>query len=117
MGVVAACQVVPPSIDLKTRAAPPPVAIQTLLWPWTVIQVPLAANAASPGSAGGMCSAGISFQVDPPSVVLMIRQRPSTGSLRAMPFLASQNASASKNAFGFWLLNCGFQFCPPSVVL
>jgi hypothetical protein len=35
----------------------PPVAIQALFSPWAVMQVPLAANEASPGSAGGILSA------------------------------------------------------------
>jgi hypothetical protein len=47
---------------------------------------PLAAKANSPGSAGGIPAGSTTFQVCPPSVVLMTRNfRPSGGSERASP--------------------------------
>src|SRR5262245_8174096 len=115
IGVVATCHVSPPSVELSTRTAV--VAIQTLFLPWVITQVPLAANAPSPASAGGSFSGGISFQFVPPSVVLMIMKRPSTESLTATPRSASQKASASKKAFGLLLVNCNRQCPPPWVVL
>src|SRR6185436_20797379 len=100
IGVVATFQPAPASVDLKTRATDaPPVANQTFFEPPTAMQVPLAANAPSPSSAGGRFSLGSSFQFAPPSVVLIRMNRPSTGSLIAMPERASQNANASKKAF------------------
>src|SRR5215475_5384323 len=113
--VVDTCHVSPPSVERSARAAV--VAIQTLFLPWATMQVPLAANAPSPASAGGSFSGGTSFQLEPPSVVLMITKRPSTESLTATPRFASQNASASKKAFGLRLVNCNRQCSPPSVVL
>jgi hypothetical protein len=89
IGVEAAFHVSPPSVDLNTRAtAAPPVPNQTLVFPWTAMQVPLAANAPSPSSAEGKCSLGMSFQFAPPSDVLITMKRPSTGSLIAMPVRA-----------------------------
>src|SRR5262245_7333132 len=105
IGVSATSQVFPRLVDRKTRATLPPVAIQTLLRPSTVMQVPLAANAPSPSLAAGIFISRGSFQVAPPSVVLIMTRRPSTGSLTAIPLLTSQNAIASKNAFGFRLVN------------
>src|SRR4029453_16412874 len=99
-GVFETDHVKPRSLEWKTRAAAPPVAIHTLSVPATVMLLPLAAKAASPGSAGGILARDVSFQVMPPSVVRMIKKRPSTGSLNAIPLLASQNAKPSKNAFG-----------------
>src|SRR5262249_56056519 len=98
IGVVAPCHVSPPSVERSARAAV--VTIQTLFLPWVMTQVPLAANAPSPASAGGSFSGGISFQLVPPSVVLMITKRPSTESLTATPRSASQNATPSTTAFG-----------------
>src|SRR5262249_28381599 len=115
IGVVATCHVSPPSVERSTRAAVVP--IHTLFLPCVMTQVPLAAKAPSPASAGGSFSGGISFQLAPPSVVLMTRKRPSPESLTATPRLASQNANASKNAFGLRLVNCNRQRLPPSVVL
>src|SRR5262252_1980047 len=115
IGVVATCHVSAPSVELSTRAAV--VAIHTLSLPCVTTQVPLAAKAPSPASAGGSFSVGISFQFAPPSVVLIITKRPSTESLTATPRSASQNAIASKNALGLRLVNCNRQCLPPSVVL
>src|SRR5262245_39774843 len=115
IGVVATCHVSPPSVELSTRAAV--VAIQTLFLPWVMTQVPLAANAPSPASAGGSFSGGISFQLVPPSVVLMITKRTSTESLKVTPRFAPPKASSSKKAFGLLLVNCNRQCPPPSVVL
>ena len=100
MGVEETCHEEPLSDDLKTRAAPPPVANQALPGPAVVMQLPLAAKAPSPAMAGGIFSAGLSRHVAPPSEVEMITNRPSTGSLTAMPCIESQNDIASKNAFG-----------------
>src|SRR5262249_985734 len=115
IGVVATRHVSPPSVERSTRAAVVP--IHTLFFPSVMTQVPLAANAPSPASAGGSFSGGISFQFVPPSVVLMITKRPSTESLTAKPRSASQKASASKKAFGLRLVNCNRQCSPPSVVM
>src|SRR5687767_8323427 len=94
IGVAATFHVIPPFVDLNTRAvAAPPVPNQAFCLPWTAMQVPLAANAASPSSGGGRPSPGSSFQVAP-SVVLIRMNRPSTGSLIAIPVRASQKANA-----------------------
>src|SRR5207247_9618871 len=54
-GVSYTFQVSPPSLVAKVLAmVEPPVAIQAFLPPCVATQVPLAANAASPGSAGGV---------------------------------------------------------------
>src|SRR5437588_8479706 len=57
-GVSYASQVSPPSLVAKILAiVEPPVAIQAFLPPCVATQVPLAANEASPGNAGGMLAA------------------------------------------------------------
>src|SRR5262245_57676848 len=117
IGVGATVHVIPPSVVRNTRAAPPPVPIQALRVPCTTMLVPLAANAASPLTAAGMAEGGTSVHVAPPSVVRMITSLPSTGSLKATPFLGSQNAIPSQNPLGLRLVNCSVQFFPPSVVL
>ena len=53
----------------------------------------------------------------PPSSVVRMTNAPSTESLTAMPWSASQNAIASKNAFGSSLVNCSVHVAPASVVL
>src|SRR5271170_3682044 len=54
-GVSYAFQVLPPSLVARILAmVAPPVAIQAFVFPSAAMQVPLAANEASPGSAGGM---------------------------------------------------------------
>src|SRR5207245_9089793 len=54
-GVSCAFQVSPPSLVAKVLAmVEPPVAIQAFLPPCAATQVPLAANEASPGNAGGI---------------------------------------------------------------
>src|SRR5882762_10328617 len=54
-GVPYAFHVSPPSLVLRILAmVEPPVAIQAFLSPWVATQVPLAANDASPGNAGGI---------------------------------------------------------------
>src|SRR6185503_17460874 len=117
IGVAATFQVMPPSVERNTRAAPPPVPIQALRVPCTTTLVPLAANAASPLIASGIPEGGTSVHVAPPSVVRIIGIFPSTGSLNATPFLASQNAMPSKKPLGLRLVNCSVQFLPPSEVL
>lgn len=94
----------------------PPLTSQASLVPRTMRQVPLAANAPSPASAGGIPAAGISCHESPPSSVLTIRKRPSTGSLIAMPCFASQNWIASKNEPLRVLMKRCDQVRPPSVV-
>lgn len=79
-------------------------------------QVPLAANPPSPASAAGMPAAGISCHVSPPSSVATMRKRPSTGSLMAMPCIASQNWIASKKEPLRVATNRCDQVRPPSVV-
>src|SRR5947207_13184498 len=60
MGVADDCHERPASVVRRTRAtAAAPVASQALLSPWVAAQVPLAANAPSPGcAAGGFLSSG-----------------------------------------------------------
>src|SRR5262245_47903756 len=91
IGVFAIDHVAPRSVEWNTRAAEPPVAIQASSLPATAMLLPLAANAASSGSAPGMLARGISLQCAPPSVVRITKKRPSTGSLKAIPLFASQN--------------------------
>src|SRR6266404_2937272 len=110
--------VLPASVERKTRApATPPVTNHAFFFPCTATQVPLAANAPSPASDGGIFSAPSSIQCAPPSLVAITRKWPSTGSLTAMPCCASQNAMQSKKAFGFVLVNCTDQCSPASLVL
>src|SRR5271155_4039920 len=85
MGELATLQVFPASTERNTRAALPPVANQTLTFPSTVRQLPLAANAPSPSMAGGSDWAGIAFQVLPPSLVVISSKLPFTGSPTAIP--------------------------------
>src|SRR5205807_10330474 len=67
-GVSYAFQVSPPSLVAKVLAmVEPPVAIQAFLPPCVATQVPLAANEASPGNAGGILVAMDSHVI--PSVV------------------------------------------------
>src|SRR5215211_3020006 len=76
IGVGTTCQVSPASVERKTRAAPPPVAIQTFFRPCTVMQVPLAAKAASLYIAGGMLEEDTCCQLAPPSRVFITSNRP-----------------------------------------
>ena len=62
-------------------------------------------------------ASGTRGHVRPPSVVERMTNWPSTESLKAMPRFASQNAIASKNAFGSVLVNCSVHVLPASVVL
>src|SRR5580704_12745794 len=122
IGVSATVQVLPASVERNTRAAFPPVANQTLLVPWTAMQVPLAANAPSPSMAGGSDSGESGSQLLPPfSVVinsnLSLPELSRTGSPSAMPRSRSQKAMQSKNPLGFLLVNCKIQVLPASVVL
>src|ERR1041385_7339416 len=97
IGVSATLHVRPLSVDLKTRATePPPVAIQAFDEPWTVRQVPLAANDPSFGIVEGSASGETRDQLFPPSSVRSRKGFPSTGSLITMPWSRSQNESASK---------------------
>src|SRR6516165_1660650 len=109
MGVEETCQLAPQSEVRKTRAAPPPVPNHALPRPPAVMQLPLAAKAPSRSTAAGIFAAGFSFHVTPPSSVEIVRNLPSTGSLTAIPCIESQNAMASKNAFGLRFVNCSFQ--------
>src|SRR5260370_16723992 len=93
----------------------PPVAIQAFLSPSVATQVPLAANDASPGNAGGILLL-MSCQVLP-SVVRRSGNTPFTESLCEMPRFGVHNAKQSYNAPGFWFWNCIFQVSPPSTVL
>src|ERR1700758_2472712 len=93
-GVSYAFQVLPPSLVARILATvEPPVAIQAFLSPSVATQVPLAANDASPGNAGGKLSL-ISCHVIP-SVVRRSGNFPLTESLCAMPRLGVQNAKQS----------------------
>ena len=95
IGVSLTDQLFPLSVLLKTL--PPPVPNQAFRFPWTTRHVPLAANDPSPGNDLGIPSGAILRQVLPPSSVVRITNRPPTGSPRAKPCSASQNARASRN--------------------
>ena len=71
----------------------PPWQIQAFRPPWAVMQVPLAANEASPGNAGGILSA-MDCQLIP-SVVRISGNTPFTESLCVMPRFVVQNAKQS----------------------
>src|SRR5438045_6558844 len=90
-GVLYAFHVLPWSLVARTLAmAEPPVAIQAFLPPCVVTQVPLDANDASPGNAGGMLLL-ISCHVVP-TVVRKSGNTPFTESLCRMPRCGVQNA-------------------------
>lgn len=93
-GVSYAFQVSPPSLVAKILAVvEPPVAVQAFLFPCVVIQVPLAANEASPGNAAGILAA-MDCQLTP-SVVRISGNIPFTESLRVMPRCGVQNQLGS----------------------
>ena len=93
-GVSYAFHVLPPSPVARTLAiVDPPVAIQALLPPCVVTQVPLDEKEDSPGNAGGMLLL-ISCQAIP-SVVRRSGNTPFTESLCTMPRCDVQNAKAS----------------------
>src|SRR5262249_54914848 len=104
MGVVAACQVRPPSREANTRATVLPPLPNQASFPNVVRPSPLAANPASPGSASGIPAFGSTVQLRPPSRVDKIRNLPFTGSLSTRPCRELKNAMQSKNACGlvFW---------------
>lgn len=84
----------PPSLVAKTRAVvEPPVAIQAFLPPCVATQVPLAANDASPGNAGGMLPLMSCYVI--PSVVRRSGKIPFTESLCATPRIGVQKAKQS----------------------
>ena len=98
-GVSWAVQVRPRSVERKTAPAPP-VPNQALRPPgrpgrcrWRRTPPRRAAPRASPRAA-------IRLQVSPPSSVVRITNRPSTGSPRARPCSASQKARASRKPCG-----------------
>src|SRR5215469_5639326 len=93
-GVSDAIQVSPPSLVARILAiVEPPVAIHALLFPCAAMQVPLAANDASPDNAGGILAA-MDCQVVP-SVVRMSGNTPFTESLCVTPRFGVQNAKQS----------------------
>src|SRR5580700_3938060 len=93
-GVSYAFQVSPPSLVASTLAiVEPPVAIQAFCPPCVATHVPLAANDASPGNAGGMLLLMLCQGV--PSVVRRSGNTPFTESLCAIPFFGVQNAKQS----------------------
>jgi hypothetical protein len=71
----------------------PPVAIHAFLAPWVATQVPLDANDASPGNAGGKLPL-MSCQATP-SVVRRSGNTPFTESLCVMPRFGVQKAKQS----------------------
>src|SRR5688500_5190437 len=117
-GVSATDQVCPRSLEENTRAAVPPVTRNRSDLPRMSRHVPLAANAASPARAGmGGDRLSLPGWVQlTPSVVEMRMYRLSTGSLIATQFFASQQASASKKAFGSGFVICSFPDFPPFTV-
>src|SRR6266478_5936882 len=93
-GVSYAFQLSPPSRVAKILAVvAPPVAIQAFVLSCVVMQVPLAANEASPGNTGGILAA-MDCQVIP-SVVRIAGNTPFTESLCAMPRFGVQKAKQS----------------------
>ena len=107
----------PRSVLRNTRASlPPPVAIHAFVAPCTASWVLLAANAASPLSTGGTPMAAVLAQCSPPSSVVRMTRRPSTGSLNVNPCRASQKAKPSRNIPLVESLQVSFQFLPPSTV-
>src|ERR1700746_3319792 len=104
MGVWATCQARPPSPELNTRATVLPPLPNQASCPTVVRHSPLAANPASPDSAGGIPALGRTVQLRPPLRVDRIRNLPSTGSLSTRPCWGLKNAMQSKNASGlvFW---------------
>src|SRR5262245_21521759 len=85
-GVSATCQVLPRSVERKTRATlAPPVANHTFCFPCTVRQELLAANALSLGRVGGSAAGGSCCHFWPPSSETKSANFPSTGSLSTMP--------------------------------
>src|SRR5450759_94739 len=110
-------QVRPRSVERNTRAsAPPPVAIHAFDEPCTVSWVLLAANAASPLSTGGMFIGEILAQFAPPSSVVRMTNRPSTGSLKVNPWCESKNATPSRQTPLVESVQASVQLLPPSVV-
>jgi hypothetical protein len=93
-GVAYAFQVLPLSLVARILAiVEPPVAIQAFCSPWVATHVPLAANDASPGKAGGMVALML-CQVFP-SVVRRSGNTPLTESLCEMPWVGVQKAKQS----------------------
>src|ERR1700686_15637 len=93
-GVSYAFQVSPPSLVAKILAiVEPPVATHAFSRPSVVTQVPLAANEASPVSAGGILALIDSHVV--PLVVRRSGNTPFTESLCAMPRVGVQKAKQS----------------------
>jgi hypothetical protein len=70
IGAPATLQVTPPSREWNTREAPPPPANQASRPPLVTRHVPLAANANSPATAGGIPPSGSTCQLRPPSVAV-----------------------------------------------
>ncbi len=96
IGVAVTLQCRPRSLVWKTRDTdPPPVPNQASPSRPATRQVPLAANANSPSSAGGMPAVGSTRQDRPPSDVDSTRNAPFTGSDRARPCRRSANAMQS----------------------
>src|SRR5580658_3139550 len=93
-GVSYAFQVLPPSLVARILAiVAPPVVIHAFDFPCAAMQVPLAANEASPGSAGGMLAAMDSHVF--PLVVRMSGNTPFPESLCVIPRSGVQNAKQS----------------------
>src|SRR5882757_9024107 len=93
-GVSYAFQVSPASLVARIRAVvDPPVVIHAFLAPWVAMQVPLDANEASPGNAGGILLL-MSCHVLP-SVVRKSGNTPFTESLCEIPRFGVQNAKQS----------------------
>src|SRR5580658_5641641 len=93
-GVSYAFHVLPPSVVASILAmVAPPVAIHALPRPSVVMQVPLAANEASPDNAGGMLLAILCQVV--PLVVRISGNTPFTESLCVTPRFGLQKAKQS----------------------
>jgi len=91
-GVCETVQLTPPSSERKTRPAVVPNHARP---PWLVMHSPLAAKAASPGRAAGICRP-VTCQCRPPSSVASTRKCwPSGGSDTSRPRLSLKNVMQS----------------------
>src|SRR5437764_185076 len=106
--------------SLSVQGEPPgpvaTVASQALLSPWVAAQVPLAANAPSPGcAAGGFLSSGQPSL--PPLLVCRKGKWASYESSIRMARRGVQNAKQSQKSRGSVAWACNLQVLPPSSVL
>src|SRR5690348_16934908 len=95
IGVLVTDQCSPRSAEVKTRDEEPPPEAKNAFPPADTRHVPLAAKANSPSSAAGIPADGSTCHERPPSLVLRIRNFPSTGSDSTSPCRRSRNVMQS----------------------